>query len=162
MREFSTRAFLDIELKVAGLRNSALIGLLRKHPPLSGYVVSSFLPEALTAVQRLDGVIPLGFLCDEEVDGADGNCRWRGRFRSSTWWDRELVERAHGAGTKIMVWTVNRVDEMRRLAEWGVDAIISDETELLVRHFVNAQWCSSEKGSEPRATPLLSPSPSFN
>ncbi len=39
----------------------------------------------------------------------------------------------HAAGKKIMVWTVNRAERMRVLAEWGVDAIISDDTELLVR-----------------------------
>lgn len=32
-----------------------------------------------------------------------------------------------------MVWTVNRAARMRDLAQWGVDAIISDETELMVR-----------------------------
>jgi len=32
-----------------------------------------------------------------------------------------------------MVWTVNRDDGMREFAASGVDAIISDETELLVR-----------------------------
>jgi glycerophosphoryl diester phosphodiesterase len=32
-----------------------------------------------------------------------------------------------------MVWTVNRTERMRELAELGVDAIISDETELMVR-----------------------------
>jgi glycerophosphoryl diester phosphodiesterase len=31
-----------------------------------------------------------------------------------------------------MVWTVNRAERMREFAGWGVDAIISDETELLV------------------------------
>ena len=47
--------------------------------------------------------------------------------------DRELVELVHGAGKKIMVWTVNRAERIREFAELGVDAIISDETELLVR-----------------------------
>ena len=47
--------------------------------------------------------------------------------------DRELIELVHAAGKKIMVWTVNRAERMRELAAWGVDAIISDETELLVR-----------------------------
>jgi glycerophosphoryl diester phosphodiesterase len=32
-----------------------------------------------------------------------------------------------------MTWTVNRADEMHKVAEWGMDAIISDDTELLVR-----------------------------
>ena len=44
-----------------------------------------------------------------------------------------MIELVHAAGKKIMVWTVNRAERMREFAEWGVDAIISDETELLVR-----------------------------
>jgi glycerophosphoryl diester phosphodiesterase len=47
--------------------------------------------------------------------------------------DRELVEQVHAAGKKIMVWTVNRAERMRDFGAWGVGAIISDETELLVR-----------------------------
>ena len=47
--------------------------------------------------------------------------------------DGKLVELVHAAGKRIMVWTVNGAERMREFAEWGVDAIISDETELLVR-----------------------------
>ena len=46
LRQFADRAFLDIELKVAGLEQQTL-ALLLKHPPQKGYVVSSFLPEVL-------------------------------------------------------------------------------------------------------------------
>jgi glycerophosphoryl diester phosphodiesterase len=49
--------------------------------------------------------------------------------------DRKLVEQAHAAGKKVMVWTLNRAEQMRQVAEWGVDAIISDDTDLLVRSF---------------------------
>ena len=46
---------------------------------------------------------------------------------------RLLVQGIHGAGRRIFVWTVNDEESMRRLAHWGVDGIISDDTELLVR-----------------------------
>jgi glycerophosphoryl diester phosphodiesterase len=46
-----------------------------------------------------------------------------------------LVELVHTAGKRIMVWTVNRAERMREFAEWGVDAIISDETELAAQVF---------------------------
>ena len=49
LQQFSLRAFLDIELKVAGLEKQ-LVAALGEHPPQRGYVVSSFLPEALMAV----------------------------------------------------------------------------------------------------------------
>jgi glycerophosphoryl diester phosphodiesterase len=47
--------------------------------------------------------------------------------------NQELIDQVHAAGKKIMVWTLNRVDRMREFAAWGVDAIISDETERLVQ-----------------------------
>jgi glycerophosphoryl diester phosphodiesterase len=47
--------------------------------------------------------------------------------------DEDLINQVHAAGKKIMLWTVNRAERMRVFAGWGVDAIISDETELLVR-----------------------------
>jgi glycerophosphoryl diester phosphodiesterase len=132
LQQFAGRAFLDIELKVAGLEAPTLAEL-RQHPPKKGYVVSSFLPEVLATIRKLDPAIPLGFLCDKQA-------KLRGWRDIATEWviphldlvDRELVELVHGAGRKIMAWTVNSPERMREFAAWGVDAIISDETELLV------------------------------
>jgi glycerophosphoryl diester phosphodiesterase len=131
LRHFSARAFLDIELKVAGLE-SQLISALRAHPTQMGFVVSSFLPEVLSAVHQRDAAIPLGFLYEgqEEPQPALPLAYLVPHF---TLVNRELVEEAHASGRKIMTWTVNRVDDMRRFADWGVDAIISDDTEFLVR-----------------------------
>src|SRR5271155_4953998 len=42
LKQFADRAFLDIELKVAGLESQTLAEL-RKPPPQKGYVISSFL-----------------------------------------------------------------------------------------------------------------------
>lgn len=143
LQKFSSRAFLDIELKVVGLEK-LLIAALRRHPLQKGYVVSSFLPEALSAVHSLDASIPLGLL--REIEGRAPRPARRARapvFPSEApieWAiphlklaDRELINEVHAEGKKIMVWTVNGAGEMQRLMEWGVDAIISDETELLVR-----------------------------
>jgi glycerophosphoryl diester phosphodiesterase len=133
LRQFAHRAFLDIELKVAGLEPQTLAEL-RKYPPQKGYAVSSFLPDVLTAIDDLDPVVPLGFLCDSQD-------QLRGWRETRAEWvipqfklaDKELVELVHAAGKRIMVWTVNRAERMREFAGWGVDAIISDETELLIR-----------------------------
>lgn len=132
LRQFAQRAFLDIELKVAGL-GLQMLAELRKHPPQKGFVVSSFLPDVLTAIHDLDPAIPLGLLCETR-----GQLRgWREmpaewvipQFKLA---DGKLVELVHAAGKRVMVWTVNRAERMRELAELGVDAIISDETELMV------------------------------
>lgn len=133
LHQFSLRAFLDIELKVAGLERQTL-SELGKHPPQRGYTVSSFLPDVLKAIHELDLEMPLGFLC-ETPDRRKG---WR---QSPAEWvilhlklaDRQLIDEIHAAGKKVMVWTVNRTEEMRRMVKWGVDAIISDETDNLAR-----------------------------
>jgi glycerophosphoryl diester phosphodiesterase len=131
LRHFSRRAFLDIELKVAGLE-ATTVAELAKSPPQRGYVVSSFLPEVLTAINELDSAIPLGFLCETRAELDN----WRAvpadwvipRFDIA---GRELIEAVHADAKKIMVWTINRPKLMCQFADWGVDAIISDETELL-------------------------------
>jgi glycerophosphoryl diester phosphodiesterase len=135
LRQFAERAFLDIELKVAGLERQTISALLA-HPPRKGYVVSSFLPGVLASVRDVDPTIPLGFLCDSRDqlrDWSETPAEWViPHFKLA---DEELISSVHAAGKKIMVWTVNRAARMRELAAWGVDAIISDQTELMVRLF---------------------------
>lgn len=130
LSSFGGRAFLDIELKVAGLEQE-IIALLRQHSPRKGCVVSSFKTEVLTAIHGFDPAIPLGFICDRRDDLE----RWRDLPLA---WvipqlelvDPTLIEQVQASGKKIMVWTVNRQDEIWRFAELGVDAVISDKTEL--------------------------------
>ena len=132
LEQFAALAFLDIELKVAGLERQAL-SALGKHPPQMGYVISSFLPTLLTAIHDFDPSVPLGYLC-ETRDQLRG---WR-QFPAD--WivprcdlvSQELIHQIHDAGKKAMIWTVNGAASMKEFAEWGVDAIISDQTQLLV------------------------------
>jgi glycerophosphoryl diester phosphodiesterase len=130
---FGSRAFLDIELKVGGLEQTVL-ALLREQPPQSGYVVSSFLPQVLSEIHSLDATVPLGFI----FDNSSATEVWQ---RLPVDWvmphvalaDQSFVGRTHGAGKKVMVWTVNDADEIKKLAAWGADAIISDDTQLARR-----------------------------
>jgi glycerophosphoryl diester phosphodiesterase len=133
LRSFGRRAFLDIELKVPGLERQ-VIAALHEHPPQKGYVVSSFLPEVLTAIHKVDATIAVGLLCENR----DQLELWRDlpvawlipQFKLA---NRELIERIHDSGKKVMVWTVNDAEAMRQFADRGVDAIISDETELVTQ-----------------------------
>ena len=135
LRVFAGRAFLDIELKVAGVEPET-VALLQEHAPPSGYVVSSFLPERLVAVREMDAKVPLGFIYDkienERAKATSAPARVEWMIPRVDLVNQELVQRVHAAGQKIAVWTVNRADEMKQMAEWGLDAIISDETERLV------------------------------
>lgn len=133
LASFSKRAFLDIELKVPGLSSEVLLGL-RQHPPERGCVVSSFLPEVVLEMNARSRDIPLGIICDNQKQLQ----RWpelpiqyvMAQYSLVT---RELAEAVHNAGKTLFAWTVNDRRTITRLADWGVDAIISDETELLVK-----------------------------
>ena len=43
-----------------------------------------------------------------------------------------FVRDAHAAGVAVNVWTINYESDMRRLLDWGVDALISDRPDLAV------------------------------
>jgi glycerophosphoryl diester phosphodiesterase len=123
---------LDIELKVSGLE-PCLLSAISKHPPQRGFVVSSFLPRVLIDLSNLSPSVPLGLICET-------------RKQLSLWRDlpiqyviahqrlitSPLIADVHATGKKVFVWTVNRKLSMIRMANIGIDGIVSDKTELLV------------------------------
>jgi glycerophosphoryl diester phosphodiesterase len=124
-------SFLDIELKVKGLERIVL-DLFLRHKPRRGFVVSSFIPGALKAVRALDSTIPLGLICEFENQLRLWNeLPIAYVIPHHALVDAELVRKVKGAGKKVIVWTVNDAEGMKRFAEWGVDGIISDDTKLL-------------------------------
>ena len=132
LTRYAAKAFLDIELKVPGLEHG-LLSALRAHTPQRGFVVSSFLPEVLDTLATLDRSLPLGLLSETPSQLA----RWK---RAPAQWilphftqiDSDLCKAVHAEGNKIVAWTVNDREGMRRLASWGIDGLISDDTEALV------------------------------
>jgi len=46
---------------------------------------------------------------------------------------KRFVDAAHRTGRGVQVWTVDREDVARRLLAWGVDALITDRPDLMVR-----------------------------
>jgi glycerophosphoryl diester phosphodiesterase len=125
-----SKAFLDIELKVAGMEK-IVVQELKRHR-LRRFVVSSFLPEVLETLYALDKAIPLGLICETRRQLQ----RWTklpvaNVIPNLTLVDQNLVSKLHTASKKVIVWTVNRAADMRRLTAWGVDGIISDRPKLL-------------------------------
>jgi glycerophosphoryl diester phosphodiesterase len=135
LQRYGGRVFLDIELKVRGLE-SKLLHSLREHRMEEDYVVSSFLPDVVKELKTRSARVQAGIICDKPKQLAG----WRDlsveyvipHFSLVT---RKLVQDVHATGRKLLTWTVNDPKAMRRFADWGVDGIISDETELLVRTF---------------------------
>ena len=45
----------------------------------------------------------------------------------------KLIAQAHRRGQRVYVWTVNDPNDMRKLANWGVDGIFTDDPQLAVK-----------------------------
>jgi glycerophosphoryl diester phosphodiesterase len=135
LTRFGATAYLDIELKVTG-NEEGVVAALRANPPLRGYVVSSFLPEVLLQLRALDASLPLGFIC-EHPEQALG---WSDLpitvfIPHSSLVSQRLIDEVHAREMKVFTWTVNHAPDLVRLANWGVDAVVSDDPRLLARTF---------------------------
>jgi glycerophosphoryl diester phosphodiesterase len=135
LARYAGSAFLDIELKVPGLESDVLLAL-QAHPPERGYMVSSFLPEVLLDLRVRSAEVALGFICDRKKN-LD---RWRELpveyvLPKHPLITSALVQAVHSADRTLLTWTVNDKKTMQRLADWGVDGIISDDPQLLVNTF---------------------------
>lgn len=135
LARFADRAYLDIEVKIPGFEEE-IVGAIQERPPQCGFVISSFLPPVLRRFHELDTKLPLGYVCRDRKLLP----QWRELpvgmvIPHANLVTDSLVKESHGEGKQVFVWTVNRESEMRRLALWGVDGVISDDTQLLVKVF---------------------------
>jgi len=133
LRRYREHAFLDIELKVEDLE-SKVLAALHEYPPRHGYVVSSFLPGVVMEMEARSAWVSIGIICENPAQLA----RWPELpvdyvIAHHSLVSEEAVQRVQGASLKIFVWTVNDQESMRRFAGYGVDGIISDDTQLLAR-----------------------------
>ncbi len=133
VKSYGQRSFLDIELKVKDLESKVLTAL-HNFPPAQDYVVSTFIPDVVMNLEARSSSVCIGIICETAAQLA----RWRDLpvdcvIPHHSLVNRVLIQDIQRAGCRILVWTVNDEETMRRLAHWGVDGIISDDTVLLVR-----------------------------
>lgn len=135
LQHFGNRTFLDIDLKVRGLETTVLAAL-REAGSNCTCVVSSSMPAVVMELKARSADVAVGIIC--------GSARQLVGWRKlpveyvvvrHTLLTRTLVQRIHSAGRKVLAWTVNDKPSMLRLAGWGVDGIISDNTRLLGHTF---------------------------
>ena len=57
-----------------------------------------------------------------------GRLNFTPEWLSPTWqiMDKEMVDRAHADGMKIVTWTVDDKEQMRKVIDMGVEAVISN------------------------------------
>jgi len=139
-------ASIIVELKSAEPRLAhAVVEDIHATGTLGGVTVGSFQKGALDAVRDCDPSVRTGADMDEIRSGLDASAAGGSSdppafdafqvpevYAGTRIVTPEFVARAHRAGVSVVVWTVDREDDMRRLLEWGVDGLITDRPDLAV------------------------------
>ena len=110
----------------------AVIDLLRREKFLDEVVITSLDYAALRQVESIEPRLITGHIVTKAVGDVvrtDADFLSLGSAQAT----RSLIRRAHAAGKKVHVWTVNKPDAMLRMIERGADNIITDDPALLVR-----------------------------
>ncbi|MFO0557410.1 MAG: glycerophosphodiester phosphodiesterase family protein [Polyangiales bacterium] len=144
VRERARRVGFNIELKRGwpGDRASgddmaferAVLRVIDEHHARDRVIVQSFDEQTLRTVRALDGGIATSFLSN---DGA--SVQRAAAVRASIWSPRaEVVTRenaseAHRAGLRVIVWTVNDERALRELLAMGIDGVITDRPDVILR-----------------------------
>ncbi len=134
-------AIVNVELKLftasdVGLER-AVADVIRKHGAEQRVIVSSFNPFCLRRLRRIAPDLPIGYLTAPDV----GFVLRKGLLLIGV--KREAVHpeytevnerymaRARQKQYRVNTWTVNETEDMRRMLDLGVDAIITDHPDVL-------------------------------
>jgi glycerophosphoryl diester phosphodiesterase len=134
-KEHDVIFYLEIKFGPAWGVEHAVVAALRDQNASARVVILSFDPSALDTVHRLDSTMMTGFLCEHPTNDLVERTVRAGARQLVARGDLitpAVVEKAHHAGLQVVAWTINEVDQMRRLIAAGVDGIITDFPDRLL------------------------------
>jgi hypothetical protein len=135
LERFADRAFLDIELKVAGLERIT-VKLLKQYQCTRGCIVSSFLSDVVREAQAKNGDVPLGLICSTRKQVASATSLPLAVIvLHASLVNLELISSFRDRGIAVFAWGANRAKEMRSIVEAGSNALIVDDTQLAFETF---------------------------
>lgn len=135
-REHDVNFYLEIKSGSAWGVEHAVVGAVRDSGASARVVILSFDPSTLDSVYRLDETMMTGFLCEHPSNDLVERAVRLGARQLAPRGDLitpDLVKKAHAAGLQVVSWTINEPEQMRRLMDAGVDGIMTDYPDRLVR-----------------------------
>ena len=125
------RAELFVEIKGTGIEQQ-VVAVLRDHRGPNA--IHSFDHAAIARLAGFDGRLRLGLLFEERVPDVAAMLAASGA--KDAWpehriADGPLVEAVHGAGGRVIAWTVNDRRAIARLSALGVDGVCTDDVTLV-------------------------------
>jgi glycerophosphoryl diester phosphodiesterase len=135
------RAVLAIELKDPTIEPQVL-DVIRKNASVDDVIMFAWVEETLARARAIEPDLVTLLLIKDTPADVSGRQMLFARAQASAIdilgvrnfeLDAELFRDAHAAGLKVFVWTVNSGEDMRRLARWGADGIITDFPDIAQR-----------------------------
>ena len=138
------KVFINVELtNYYNTRDDQLVDrvaeVVKKHNFSQRIFFSSFLPKNLKRAAQLLPQTPRGLLTQDTFAGwllrtfffRRGDYQALHPLMKNT--SRKKIERIHAINRRVYTWPINNAAEMLRLADWGVDGIITGDTKLAVK-----------------------------
>jgi glycerophosphoryl diester phosphodiesterase len=121
-----------IELKEAGVEEKVL-ATVRENGLQKNVMLVSFLEEALRKVKALDKEVETGLIYVKHKNPIKAALDLEAGYLLSLYrfTHTDNVQKAHDNGLKVIVWTINKPEEVAEYAKKGVDGIASDKPDIL-------------------------------
>ncbi len=131
-------SFLDkkvkilIELKESGFETEVLQPIREKGLE-ENVIIVSFIEEALEKVRALNDKVETGLIYVRHRSPVETARALRANYLLPLYRFTHTadVKRAHKTGLKVIVWTINKSEEVKEYAKKGVDGIASDKSDIL-------------------------------
>ncbi len=114
-----------------------VVASIRKHGLVQRAVVQSFDHRTLIEVKKLEPKLRIAALNSDDLPDFVNMAQSLGAEIISPhheWITKEAIEALHRRGVKVIPWTANTPAAWKRLIEMGVDGIITDDPQALLRY----------------------------
>ena len=121
-----------VELKEAGYEEKVL-NLVREKGLTDNVIIVSFLEDALRRIRELDPEVETGFIYARYRRPLEKAVELKADYVLPLYHFTHTadVEKAHERRLKVIVWTINKREDVKEYARKGVDGIASDAPDIL-------------------------------
>lgn len=125
--------FLNVEIKPGAFITEVgerTVQMLEQYGMKDRCIISSFNHEILREIKQQHPEYKVGILYSQPNDDVVAYCLKYGFDAIHPYYriiDEALVRECHRNGIAVNVWTVDEPDDIRRMIEWGVDGVISND-----------------------------------
>ncbi len=121
-----------IELKESGFEEK-LLKSIREKELQKNVIIVSFVEDALKKIRALDKEVETGLIYVKHKNPISAALELKANYLLSLYRFTHTanVQKAHENGLKVIVWTVNKPEEVAEYLKKGVDGIASDRPDIL-------------------------------